>query len=405
MEKELLACALNSREDYELILNYLNTKGNSFSKEFQFVLTKVGEYYARDKESVSATPAILKAQIEGDVRNDKVLARLSDLLDEAAAASASSPNVRVAVLAAKRQEIADKLSVALVNGEFGSKVDELIVQLQELDGNNKLPGEISEDNIHINIDLEALVASEYDPTNLIKVYPEAVNRRLDGGAKKGHHIVVFARPEAGKSAFVINATCGFARQGKRVLYLINEDRAEDIILRIVSNLSGMDKHSIRDNPKVASVEARNNGWDNIIVVDLAPGTPSQIRALIKKYQPDCVIVDQLRNLKVRSDNRTNQLEMAATEIRNIGKELDVLMLSVTQAGDSADGQLILGHGDIDYSNTGIPAQADVLVGIGVNDEYYQKGLRVVNLSKNKVGAVHEHFPIRLVQALSRYVSV
>lgn len=406
MEKELIACSLNSVQDYRLILEYLDTKGNNFSKEFKYIISKIGDYYNRDKSADHVSASIIKAIMEGEARNDKILSRLSGFLDEAVASSASLPNVRAAILAAKRQEVADKLSMLLVSGETGGeKVQELIAKLSELDSDSIVEDGIKEEEVYQNVDLVSLMHKEYDSDNLIKIYPESVNRRLDGGAKKGHHITVFARPESGKTAFVINAACGFARQDKRVLYVINEDRAEDIIIRTVSNLSGMDKHTIRDNPEEASAIARQNGWDNIIVVNLSPGSPNKIRYLIKKYNPDCVIIDQLRNIEVGADSRVNQLEKAATSIRNIGKELNVLMLSVTQAGDSGENKLVLEKGDVDFSNTGIPAQCDVLIGIGMNKEYEAQGLRVISLSKNKIGGNHENFPVKINTQVSRYISV
>ena len=66
---------------------------------------------------------------------------------------------------------------------------------------------------------------------------------------------------------------------------------------------------------------------------------------------------------------------------------------------------MLDGGDIDFSNVGIPAQADLLIGIGCNAEYEQQGLRMLTLIKNKIGAVEDHFPAKIVKALSRYVSV
>src|SRR5690606_32666023 len=92
------------------------------------------------------------------------------------------------------------------------------------------------------IDVRAWAELKRNRTDVLKVYPESLNNKLDGGAAGGDHIVVFARPEAGKSAWVINAMGGFARQGAPGLYIGNEDRKDRIEGRIISNLSGMTKH-------------------------------------------------------------------------------------------------------------------------------------------------------------------
>lgn len=403
MERELLACALSSREDYELITEHIAPKSNSYSKEFQTVFAKIAEYYARDTATQHVSPEILQAQLAETVRSEKLVTRLNEFINDAVAAHASVANVRDVVLSAKRQAAADKLSVALASGEHGGKTQELMEAYMVLQNTECLTQ--SEDDVLTKVDLVALLTAEYDPSNVIKLYPESLNRRLDAGAKKGHHVVVFARPNAGKTAFTVNLGAGVARQGKRVMHLINEDRAQDVYLRYVSNLSGLDKHSVRDNPHEADRKAREHGLDNVIVINIKPGTPDQIRHFIKRYQPDVVIVDQLRNLQVKADSRVNQLEAAATSVRNIGKEMNVLMVSVTQAGDSARDKLILDDGDIDFSNTGIPAQADLLIGIGVSPDAEADGTRVLNLIKNKIGAIEEHFPVKIIKALSRYISV
>lgn len=406
MEKQLLAISLASKEDYLLVKNYIDLKSTSYSKEFQVLIGKTGEYYARDSTAEHVVPEVLVAQLAESVRSDKLLDRLSGFVSEAVAASSSGVNVRAVVMLAKQQEVADKLAAALVSDVGNAKVDQLMGQLVELRKADVLV-EDSSSNIELyhGVDLMELMEKEYDPENIIKIYPLAISDRLDGGAHPGHHIVVFARPETGKSALVINASCGFAYQKKKVLYVINEDRPQDIIMRHIANLSGMNKHEIRDNPRKAQDLAYARGWDNIVVASAAPGSPDDIRRLIDREDPAVVIGDQLRNFKVRAENRTNQLEIAATEMRNIGKEANVLMLSVTQAGDSASNKLVLEQGDVDGSNTGIPAQADVMIGIGVDAQTEAEGVRIISLPKNKIGGVHDSFPVRINPQLSRYTNV
>ena len=62
-------------------------------------------------------------------------------------------------------------------------------------------------------------------------------------------------------------------------------------------------------------------------------------------------------------------------------------------------------GDVDFSNTGIPAQADVMVGIGMDASLEAEGLRTISLPKNKVSGIHDNFPVRITPQLSRITSV
>lgn len=405
MEQPLLAASLRSRQDYDLIREYIDLKLSTYNKLFQIVMAKVGEYYARDGTAQFVLPEVLLTQVAESLRNAKHVERIQELVSEALASTGSDVNVRAAILLAKQQEVGDRLSQA-VSGASGGDVDALMAEYSQLRAMTNLD-ELTEQGLEVyhDLELEHLIAAEFDPTSLIKVYPSSFNDRLDGGAKRGHHIVVFARPEVGKSNLCINANCGFARQGFKSLYFINEDRPQDIILRHVSNLSGMNKRQIQADPKQAQALANANGFQNIIVVSCSPGTPTMIEEYCDKYQPDCVIIDQLRNLKVKAENRTNQLEYAASAARDIGKRCNVLMTSVTQAGDSARNKAVLDDGDVDFSNTGIPAQADLLVGMGMDAVLEAENRRVLNLIKNKISGRHENFPVNIIPQLSRMTSV
>lgn len=408
MELELLKCSLNSRDDYQLITQHIDVKtggrkSSAYSSEFQVLMDRVGKYYERDPTAENASIEVIGAQIEESVRSEKLVTRLKEILSEAAGSSVSVANVREVVLLAQEQEVADKLAAALVAGDR-AKADTLITELQTLRENSLLAQE-EEDDVLNCVDLSALMESEYDPVNVIQIYPKSLNDRLDVGARKGHHIVIFGLTNLGKTGFNVNLGSGVAYQGKRVLHLINEDRERDVYVRYVSNLSGMTKHEIRDDPQGANEKARARGLDNVFVKAIRPGTPDQIKHFISRYEPEVVIVDQLRNLQMRAENRTNQLEAAATAMRNLAKQCNVLMVSVTQAGDSARNKLVLDSGDVDSSNVGIPAQADLLIGIGADEAAKAEGVRWLSIIKNKISGDESHFPVKINTMLSRYTNV
>jgi hypothetical protein len=407
MELQLLACSLNSRQDFDLVKDYIDIKLNTYSKEFQVVMSKVGDYYTRDPEAPAVSTEVLMVQISETIRNPKHVALFGQLVTDATGEAASAPNVRAAILLAKQQEVGDTLAQALTTGVSGKRsVDELMDELRRLRGMTSLE-ELTHAKMetYSNVSLRDLIYSERDPSNLIKIYPSSLNDRLDGGAKRGHHIVVYGRPESGKTATVINIGCGMARQGFKVLHFINEDRPEDIMIRKISNLSGMTKRQIYEDPDKAEQLANDNGGQNYVVVNAKPGSPDEFKRAIDDENPDGIMVDQLRNINVRAESRVNQLEFAATAVRNIGKEYNVLAVSVTQAGDSAEGKAVLDMGDVDFSNTGIPAQADAMVGVGVTPDLEATGHRMFSLPKNKIGGDHSHFPVELVPQLSRVKSV
>lgn len=408
MELPLLAASLRSRNDYELVRDYIDIKQNTYSKEFQVVMSKIGDYYSRDADAERVVPEVLIAQLAETVRNPKHVALFSEKIAEAAAHDSSDSNVRAIALLAKQQEVGDRLALAISSGlnQQGATVRDLWEQFGGLmDQTDLRPLDNEGMEALVGMSLRDLIIKEKDPHNTIKIYPSSLNDRLDGGAKRGHHIVVYGRPESMKTGTVINIGCGAVRQGFRVCHFINEDRPEDIYVRKTSNLSGMNKYQIYDDPERAEALANEVGGERYIVVNARPGSPSEIEEAIEQYEPDVIIVDQLRNLKVKADNRVNQLEHAATSVRNIAKKRNVLAISVTQAGDSANGKQVLDMGDVDFSNTGIPAQADVMIGVGVDATLEAEGRRVFSLPKNKISGNHEHFFVNVIPQLSRVTTV
>lgn len=246
-------------------------------------------------------------------------------------------------------------------------------------------------------------------SNTIKLFPKALNEKIGGGAPKGSHILVFARPEAGKSLISINLAYGFCKQGARTLYVGNEDPESVMWNRFLSRFSGMDRYQIVANKQRAYEQAKEHNYDNLAFIHMAPGSCSEIERIVKQAAErgspfDCLVVDQLRNLRAKSSNKTEGLEENAIGIRGIAQRHHLVAVSVTQAGDSADGKLELTMGDVDYSNTGIPAQVDVMIGVGVTPEYDRGGIRYLSFPKNKLGNDHTGCLVRVEPRLSKAMS-
>jgi hypothetical protein len=136
-----------------------------------------------------------------------------------------------------------------------------------------------------------------------------------------------------------------------------------------------------------------------------PGTTglAGVEAEMKRWRPHIVILDQLRNFHMPGKhNRTNDLDMVAREARRLGATYNAVMVSLTQASDDARDSLILNTGHVDSSNIGIPSQADLMIGINFNDDYYRTNRRMISLPKNKLGGSHHSFSVNIDREHSRY---
>lgn len=397
-EQQILAAAIQSRQAFEAVADHVSE--GDFTEQAAVVWGGLCDYYGRDGDCVSADPGILGRQIARSLSSDKHRKQFESILQELGAAGVSPENVVEDFIAVKRDAVGGKLATAILSNKDKGEVVKLIGEYE------KWATAVAFDETETEVLQGYSVADlkeTYDASELIRVWPTPLTERLDGGLIRGHHLVVFARPEMGKTLFVINATAGFLHQGLKVLYVGNEDPIKDIALRMVCRLNKLSKYDVLENPVETYEAALAKGYNNLVLAPLSPGTPREIEHLIEAYKPDVVVIDQLRNLKMRSEdnNYVQQLEKAATAARNIGKKYNVLVLSVTQAGDSATGKPALDMGDVDSSNTGIPAQADVMVGIGASQEDMEMGRRTLSLPKNKRSGQHGSFAVRMDETCSR----
>ena len=233
--------------------------------------------------------------------------------------------------------------------------------------------------------------SEKDSNDYIKLWPKSLNEKLDGGALKGHHILLFARPETGKTLFSINLCCGFLNQRLSVLYIGNEEPSADIRDRIRARLLKQSKAWVRTNRRESVDQLRNLSIGRIQVAE--SNSFGELRRILAADVPDVVVIDQIRNMRLKSESRTAELEAAGIEARAIAKEFDVLVISVTQAGDSASNKAYLDMSDVDSSKTGMPASADLMIGLGADEAMKLNGLMGISLPKNKLSGMHDKWTV------------
>jgi len=398
-ERSLIACFLASREAYDKVAGHLDESG--LTEQAKLVVEHINSYYERDPEAKRVDKDLLVAAIARSLPNPKHQAMFAELVEDLAGLEVSPANVVADYIAVRRQAAGNKLATLLASGR---PVGEVRPALEDYDKWAKAEevDDAESREIRTGQSVAELVSARTKSGGLVKVLPRALNERLDGGLLPGHHMLVFARPETGKTMFLVNAIRGFVSQKKRVLYVGNEDPLDDVVMRVVGCLADMTRHEIMDDPEAADEKARENGYEHVVFAALAPGTPKEIEALVEEYEPAVLVIDQLRNLNLgKEENFTRKLELAAAAVRGIGQRHKAVVVSVTQAGDSATDKAVLDMGDVDSSNTGIPAQADVMVGIGMTREDEAMGRRVISLPKNKPGGVHSHFPVLVDTQKSR----
>lgn len=374
LERKIIGAAVHDRWAYEELDKYQIRK--DLSDIGQIIWDVVDEFYHSDLKVQQTDNDLLKAAIER--KAPKVAGQINQVLDSLE--KTSSANMLREIREQKLWAVKQRLSQAFASDKEAA-IEPLLEEYERL-----ALGELensSESDILIAPDLSAIMERR-SAANRYKTLPESLNSVLEGGALAGHHIVVFAPTDMGKTLFTLNMVRGFINDGRKVLYVGNEDPVSDLIERFLICLTGRDKYTIRKHWKRAQVFAEKKGWDRLIWAELSPGTLGEIRALIEEHEPDVLVVDQIRNLDCGEKNYVRTLEVAAQGMRNFAKKYDLLSISVTQAGDSATGKAILNRGDIDNSNVGIPGTADLMLGIGATEDQELAGIRVLSFPKNKI---------------------
>lgn len=410
LDAQLLAAAIKSRVSYEAFAPYFTEDDFTPISKFWFALIR--EWYATDRDAPSVDRSLLaelgKKRITNPKHEESLLGFIRDLPEPP-----SSDNVVRVGLELKRHNVEMELGAALGSGDRkkSAKLLPLLAQLQQ--ATDLAFGIQRKTEWQDAVSVERLF-DKVGKENRTPIAPFVLNARCDGGALPGHHIIIFGRPEAGKSLVSINMAYGFTKQKKRGLYAGNEDQIDILKSRYVSRVTRMTAAEIEaDRAKAARLFRKRGGEDYLVMSQLKHGT---IDALAKKIEQDgpfdFVVVDQIRNISAGSEadgKMTTRLEAVGREMRDLLLDYQLIGVSVTQANDrteraNQEPPLWLGMGDMDSSRTGLPGTGDLIVGVGVNRELKERNQRALSLPKNKLSSApdaHEGVIVEVEPAISR----
>jgi archaellum biogenesis ATPase FlaH len=374
MEKLIIEAAMSGKVHFDELEKYRIRE--TLSDQGQLIYDLAANYYSHDPEAQFIDREVLKISL--DRKYPKHATLFKGLID--ALEPTSPPNLLHEIREQQKGAVKLKLAQAFASDKE-DQIESLLEQYEQL-----VAGEVTSDvetDVLIAPDLEEMMASR-SAENRYAILPDSLNKALEGGPLPGHHIVVFAPTDMGKTLFLLNAVRGFIAQDLKVLYVGNEDPVSDLIERFLTCLTGKNKHSVREHWQKARDFANKKGWDKVVWAELAPGTLGEIHSLIEVHRPHVLIVDQIRNLDCGEHNFVRTLEKAAQGMRSFAKKYNLVAISVTQAADSATGKAILNRGDIDNSNVGIPGTADLMLGIGGTQDDEINGVRTLSFAKNKI---------------------
>lgn len=388
MEKKLLKLLLN-KANYSSVRSLLDVK--DFSPLSKDILTKIDEYFSVDDNAEYVDPDVLIKNLELSL-TPKYKDMATELIHNVIEEDISEENLINLVVNQKQASIGTELSSRLLNNPNDKeKIDKLINEYITV---KEQVSEIVEQKQLFNNVSVAEAFEKLDIKNRIPFYPKVLNEKLKGGPIRGQNILIYGRPEIGKTLFIINLIGGFLHHGFRVLYVGNEDPCSAIIPRIITRLTETTVENVQADLEKAQHIISKRGYDNLYLEDTSPGTWDYINKRIEEIHPDIVIVDQIRHIYCGNMSKVEQMERVTIQARNAAKTYNILTIGITQAGDSAEDKLVLEMNDVDFSNTGMQGAVDVMIGIGANEDFKASNRRMISLPKNKVGADHSFFPVQ-----------
>jgi len=330
-EKKVLAAIITSRDAYERMDDFLEE--SDFTAQGRIILKAVTAYYSRDGMAKVVDRELLLEQIDDTLGNAKKLDTFKEVLANLPY-DIGATNVANSVLEQKRDASADRLANAL--GERSGADNERVTQLLEEYRHIHEVADLAQVSSFSSYDISVgqLFGEELQDSRKIKILPKALNNLIGGGAYPGHCVILFGRVEMGKSMFALNAAVGFVDQGLKVLYIENEDTLVDTQRRFIQRLIRRPREWCKENPQKAQQLAMQKGVDLFILTE-DPETAKDVEAAIKYYQPDVVMINQMRNM-VGGEGQVEKLDGLAHRLRRIGKKHRKLMFLVTAAreGDS-----------------------------------------------------------------------
>jgi len=232
-------------------------------------------------------------------------------------------------------------------------------------------------------------------------WPISILNKYIGGIEPGLGLVI-ARPDVGKTSFMINCFAKWSAylaqvlQDGQLLYCNNEEGIEGLKARFGVSMLGVETEWAEQNPAEFGKQVMQRCKDNVRWHGGVKST-RDVETLVKRYKPKVTVLDQIPKfiLPGNPDEGVKGLANMYGWFRDKAKELNTAMFGVCQAGATAHNKQYPTDMDIHASKTDVFGELDFGIGIGFVTDPGMEETRFINIFKNKKkygrkgrGAVH-----------------
>lgn len=230
--------------------------------------------------------------------------------------------------------------------------------------------------------------------------------KITTGLQSGDLIIIAGRPSMGKTAFAMNIAENAILSQKKTVFLSLEMSAEQLMLRLVSSISGVSLNGLKTGQMtdleyydkyIPSVEKLGNCLEclniNEYTLQTAAGVRRECRKLQRSSGLDLIVIDylQLMSSDSETDNRNLDLSRITRSLKGLAKELGVPVILLSQLNRDNSRRVDKRPVLTDLRDSGsIEQDADLVIMLH-RPEYYDKdndslkGLAEALIVKNRNG--------------------
>ena len=245
-------------------------------------------------------------------------------------------------------------------------------------------------------DPEGMFAKYFDAGGQVSTGWPQLDKIMYGGFSRGELNIFAGGSGSGKSLVMMNIALNWVQQGLHGVYVTLELSEELTGLRTSAMLTNMSTKDIRKDKETAALKVKMVGkkaGSYQIKVLPAQSNINDIRAYLKEYQiktgrrVDFIMVDYLDLLmpvsaKVSPNDLFVKDKYVSEELRNLAKELSLLMITASQLNRSAVEEIEFDHSHISGGISKINT-ADNVFGIFTSRAMRERGKYQIQCMKSR----------------------
>ncbi len=246
------------------------------------------------------------------------------------------------------------------------------------------------------LDPEGMFAKYFDNGGQVSTGWPQLDKLLYGGFSRGELNIFAGGSGSGKSLVMMNIALNWVQQGLHGVYITLELSEELTGLRTAAMLTNMSTKEIRRDKETAALKVRLVGkkaGSYQVKALPAQSNINDIRAFLKEYQiktgrkVDFMMIDYLDLLmpvsaKVSPNDLFVKDKYVSEELRNLAKELGILMVTASQLNRSAVEEIEFDHSHISGGISKINT-ADNVFGIFTSRAMKERGKYQIQCMKSR----------------------